>query len=364
MVEVLGAGLSGLTTAIKLAEAGKKVRVTEQNPTASRFFESVQAIRNYGSDAGFAEKIAALGLKPGKLFAINRIVKYGPSLKPRAIYSGGQPIFYTWKRGHETDSAETALHSQAESLGVDFRFNTRQSTRECDVIAIGPLFANGAGYQAHYKDLKTDLKEILFFLNNDFAPQGYACVIPYGGKEATLLMTTFDETKFNKTRGLFQKFLKNPVVAQAIDGATRSDASACYGFYTVPETALVNGKYFVGESAGFVEASRGFGARYAIDSGALAAQAINNGGNYDALWKKAFESELLDSFKKRLALQRMNNADYDYLLEEEKPEISIDEYIAQKKERSTHFIASFLIEKYVEHKLGEWRKRYDISKLV
>jgi flavin-dependent dehydrogenase len=179
-----------------------------------------------------------------------------------------------------------------------------------------------------------------------------------------VLVTTFDGTRFGHTRALFHKLLKTPVVAQVVDGATRTDASACYGFYTVPETAVVNGKYFVGEAAGFVEAARGFGVKYAVVSGALAAQAIIEETSYDALWKAAFESELVDSFKRRLALQRMSNADYDYLLNGEEEEISIEEYEAQKRKRSTHFLKSFLIEKYAAHKLGEWRKKYDISKLV
>ncbi|MEM0475628.1 MAG: NAD(P)/FAD-dependent oxidoreductase [Candidatus Norongarragalinales archaeon] len=363
MMKILGAGLSGLTAAIKLAEAGKRVQVTEQSPTASRFSESIQAIRNYGTDAEFEDKLKTLGLKVGKLFGVRRIIKYSPSMKTRVIHSK-KPIFYTWKRGHETESVETALHAQAESLGVEFRFNARHSTREYDVIATGPLFTNGAGYHAHYKDLKMPLKDILFFLNNDFAPQGYACVIPYRESEATVLVTTFDETKFRHVGALFQKVLRNPVVAQIVEGAVRTQAKACYGFYTVPETAFVNKKYFVGEAAGFVEAARGFGIKYALLSGALAAQAIVEKTSYDALWKKAFERELIDSFKRRLALQRMSNADYDYLLNGEKEEISIEEYEAQKRERSTHFVKSFLIEKYAAHKLNEWRKKYDISKLV
>jgi len=341
------------------------VRVTEKRPEITHFAEGAQAIRNYGVDAGFDPRLRSLGLHPGKLFAVQRITKYGPSMRPRTIYSRKQPIFYTWKRGHETDSVETALYTQAEALGAEFRFNMRHSTRDYDVIATGHLFVNGAGYQAHYKDLKTPLKEILFFLNNDFAPQGYACIIPYGESEATALLTIFDEKKHHLAPKLFQRFLsENKVAAQIVDGATAMQPRSSGVFFNVPQTAFINGKYFVGEAAGFVEASRGFGIKYAIASGAFAAQAITEKTSYDALWKNAFETELVDSFKCRLALQRMNNADYDYLLAGEKEEISIEEYERQKRERSTHFLKSFLIEKYAAHKLGEWRKRYDISKLV
>jgi flavin-dependent dehydrogenase len=286
-------------------------------------------------------------------------------MQSRTIYSRKQPIFYTWKRGHETEAVETALYAQAQALGAEFRFNTRHSTRNYDVIATGHLFVNGVGYQAYYKDLKTPLSDILFFLNNDFAPQGYACIIPYNEREATVLLTIFDEKKHHLAPKLFQRFLsENEVVAQITDGATAMRPRSSGVFFNVPQTAFINGKYFVGEAAGFVEAARGFGVKYAVISGALAAQAINEKTNYDALWKNAFESELVESFKRRLALQRMSNADYDYLLAGEKEEISVEEYEAQKSERSTHFLKSFLIERYAAHKLGEWRKKYDISKLV
>ncbi len=341
------------------------MRVTEKRSKVVHFAEGAQAIRNYGADAGFDARLQSLGLHAGKLFAVRRITKYGPSMQPRTIYSRKQPIFFTWKRGDETESVETALRDQAEAFGAEFRFNARHSTRDYDVVATGHLFVNGVGYQAHYKDLKTPLKDVLFFLDNDYAPQGYACVIPYGEREATVLLTIFDEKKHRLAPKLFQKFLsENKVVAQIVDGATAMPPRSSGVFFNVPQSAFVNGKYFVGEAAGFVEAARGFGVRYAIESGALAAQAIATGADYDALWKKAFETELVESFKRRLALQRMNNADYDYLLASETPEISIEEYQSQKKERSTHFLKNFLIEKYAAHKLGEWRKRYDISKLV
>jgi flavin-dependent dehydrogenase len=58
-----------------------------------------------------------------------------------------------------------------------------------------------------------------------------------------------------------------------------------YGNMRLPTTAMQGGHPVIGEQAGFQDALAGFGIRYAIRSGVLAAQCILDGGDYTARWQ-------------------------------------------------------------------------------
>jgi len=108
----------------------------------------------------------------------------------------------------------------------------------------------------------------------------------------------------------------------------------------------------------------GFGADYAITSAVCAANAIVEKTDYDVLWKNAFESELVHSFKRRLAYQSLTNQDYEEMISKEKKEASIEEYKQKKEENNANFIKTFLRNHYFNQKLKEWQKRYDLNKLI
>ncbi len=366
MVKVLGAGLAGLTVAVKLAAAGEKVEVFERNKrVGNRFFESVQAIRNYETKKDKLEEYSGFGLHFKHFYPVYKIRKYAPSLEYNTIFSNGQPLFYTFKRGSESkESVDLQLAAQAEELGAHIFTQKQESIVNADIIATGPLFTNGVGYETHYVDVNVE-GIIHFFLDNDYAPQGYACVLPYGKNEATVLITSFDPLVFGRIKEYHNFFVRNnPIVQKMLEKASRVSETGGFGYYNVPKTAFVKGKYFIGEVAGFVDAARGFGADYAITSGVCAAKAIVEKTDYDVLWKNAFEEELIYSFKRRLAYQFLTNQDYEETVSKEQKEISIEEYKQRKQESNANFIKTFLRNHYLNSRLKEWQKRYDLNKLV
>jgi flavin-dependent dehydrogenase len=56
--------------------------------------------------------------------------------------------------------------------------------------------------------------------------------------------------------------------------------------FRLPRTASQGGHLVVGEQAGFQDALAGFGMRYALRSGWLAARSIIEGADYTSLWRR------------------------------------------------------------------------------
>jgi flavin-dependent dehydrogenase len=70
----------------------------------------------------------------------------------------------------------------------------------------------------------------------------------------------------------------------------------------------------VGEAAGFQDALWGFGIRYALLSGHLAARALLSGADYDRLWKRRFGGLQRTSVVNRFFFSRMGHVGYRWLM--------------------------------------------------
>ena len=83
-----------------------------------------------------------------------------------------------------------------------------------------------------------------------------------------------------------------------------------------PGSAFRGGVLLAGEAAGFQDALWGFGIRYALLSGHLAARALAGGHpeEYDRLWKKRFGGLLRTSFVNRFFYARMGHPGYRWLM--------------------------------------------------
>jgi flavin-dependent dehydrogenase len=74
------------------------------------------------------------------------------------------------------------------------------------------------------------------------------------------------------------------------------------------------GRLYVGEAAGFQDCLFGFGMRYALLSGALAARAIAEAEDYDHLWQSAFGHQLSVGTRNRRLYSRFGNPGYEAML--------------------------------------------------
>jgi flavin-dependent dehydrogenase len=328
---ILGAGLAGLSCAVSLSQYGERVLVSDKNSVVGgKCATSIRVIKNYeGPDV--LKKLSSIKINTSKPNPIYRIVKYSPNGKHYSVISNEEPLYYSFKRGSSSDSLDSAIYNQAAYSGVDFRFSTTGPIEDYDVIAIGSNNYNSFGVGRHYLDISFDQHTIYFFLDNYYAPKGYFCLMPYFS-EATLLTVAFEKESFLYLPKRLEEISKIPIITDLLEGATieNNHSGGCH--FSLPKTAVKNGKYLIGESAGFVEAARGFGQYYGLLSGHLAAKAIAEVLDYDSLWKSEFYSELESSIKRRRILDSLSNDDYNRIVAAEDKEINAKKYTQKKKQ--------------------------------
>jgi flavin-dependent dehydrogenase len=358
MVKILGAGLSGLTAAALLAKEGKKAAVHEKAESVGKVVDDVQAIRNYEHDYDILDFFKKEGIVVKHAKPIYKIVKYAPSGKSMTVHSeNSKPIFYSVKRGADKSSVEMQMYNKALDNGASVKFDAKEDIKktDADIVSVGPLYNNIWAFGGVYEVPDIDPETILFFMDNDYCPKGYIYAVPYGKNELTIAATTFDIKC--KLPELFSKFTKeNKVIKEILDGAKFLRYTSGYSYSNIPISAEINGRRIVGSSAGFLDPSRGFGIKYALWSGILAAKSILDNASYDTLWREAFEKEFLDSMKRRFLLEKMSNEDYEKLILDD--EISI-----QKYDKLPSALRDRLLKMKFSLELRKFRKMYDLSKI-
>lgn len=358
--KILGAGPAGLSAAICLANAGYQVDVFEETSViGGHTGNNIQAIRSYGADLGILGKIKKLGIEITHLNPIYKIMKYSPSHRVDEIYSTDSPLFYTFKRGVEPESLENQLANQARKKGVEILLGKKARIIDCHIIATGSKFDQiGMGYGAVFENSEFDEKTISFFFGNEFVQHGYAYITPFGKHQITIALTSFNKANFSSMEKRFNQFIeKDKIVKEIVNNAEMINRFSGYGHFNVPETAIHKFKYFIGGAAGFVDPARGFGVKYAILSGVLAAKSITSKrGVYDELWKEEFEQELVEGFNRRALLNKLKIQDYERFVKEER--INIKQY-----EKVPNGLKEMLIRLNGALRLREWQKQFGFERI-
>lgn len=87
------------------------------------------------------------------------------------------------------------------------------------------------------------------------------------------------------------------------------------GSFSTKNVFKRNKTLFVGECAGLQDLLGGFGIRYAITSGFLAAKSIIDNEDYERVAKKQFEHKLKASLVNRFLWERFGNGAYSLLID-------------------------------------------------
>lgn len=359
--KILGAGPAGLSAAISLANHDFETDVFEETSViGGHTGNNIQAIRNYGSDAGIIQKMDSLGIKLKHLNPIYKIMKYSPTHKFDEIYSKKEPLFYTFKRGVEQESLENQLAEQAREKGANILLGKKAQVLDCHIIANGSKFDPvGIGYGAVFENSDFDEKTISFFFGNQHIQHGYAYVTPFGKEQITIAITSFSKSDFSTMEKKFDEFIKkDEIIKEILKSAKLVNRFSGYGHFNIPDTAMHKYKYFTGGAAGFVDPARGFGVKYAILSGIMAAKAIiNKNVNYDKEWQKEFKQELTEGFNRRVILNKLKIKDYEKFVKNQK--ISIQEY-----EKVPKRLKEMLLNINGALQLKQWKKQFNFETLL
>ncbi|MEP7326134.1 MAG: NAD(P)/FAD-dependent oxidoreductase [Gemmatimonadota bacterium] len=314
---IAGAGPSGLAAALTVAKAGRRAVVYERHPdVAGRFHGDFQGIENYSTRGDALEELRAIGVEPDfQVTPFPEAVIYDD--RGRAFrYRGSAPLFYMIRRGTEPGMLDARLKAQALAAGVDIRFQQpfpAQPIRDAStppVLATGPRgsYAIVVGYI-----FRTPLPDlVLGSLCDELAPKGYAYLVTHGGIGTIASCLFTDLPNHQRYLDRTVEFFRSRVEVELCD-ARRFGG---YGMVRMERTARSPAGLLTGEAAGFQDALWGFGLRYAMVSGHLAASSILCGdpASYDQRWQRRFRGLIQSSFVNRYFYQRLGNRGYRVFL--------------------------------------------------
>jgi len=199
------------------------------------------------------------------------------------------------------------LKEQALSAGVEILFNHRlDNFEEKAIIATGP---KGADAVAAGITFETKMEnQAVVVLDDRIAPEGYAYLLVNQGYGT---MVTVLWREYRKENEYFEKMMKffRDTLNPDIQNERRF---GCYGNFFMRDTQIHNNKLYAGESAGFQDCLWGFGMRYAILSGYLAAKSLIEGADYDILWKRELKPMLETSLINRYLFEKFGHAGYRF----------------------------------------------------
>lgn len=305
-IQIAGAGPSGLAAAITLARAGRRVVVHEaQREVGYRFQGDLQGLENWSTETDVLEMLQEAGLATDfSATPCRQGLAFDAWGKPYEIRSS-IPLFYLVERGPGATSLDSALLRQALGLGVEVHFDSRlEQVGGAGILAIGPKAADAIAVGYHFD---TTMKNGFWVICDDeLAPKGYAYLLVMNGKGTvkSCMFSGFKQEKLyvERTVAAFQHLvgleMQNP---QAHGGV---------GNFHVPVSAYGGEHPVVGEQAGFQDTLWGFGMRFAIASGVLAARSLLEGRNYDTSWKHDLLSQLQASVVNRVVYSMLGNQGY------------------------------------------------------
>ena len=307
-VRILGAGPAGLSAAIILARAGKHAVVYEKNTSVGvRFNGDWQGIENWTTKTDAIQELETLGIRATFThlpFAGIRL--YNHRLSPTDIRTSGEPLYYLVRRGNDTGSFDQSLLDEALEAGAEVRFNTTLSPAEADIIATGPCRKPPGVVRG--MTFNTDLPNGAWLtIGDELSPQGYTYLLVAGGR-ATLATVLFSDL------GNAKQYLTKTIEAYQRLLGTTFEAGRQWtgqGNFSMPKSAVQNGRLVAGEAAGFQDLFLGFGIRSSMLTGALAAKSLLEGTNYDSLWKARFESLMRTSKLNRLMFAKGRTLAYN-----------------------------------------------------
>ena len=309
-IRIAGAGLSGLSTAIGLAMRGHQVEVFEKNSDSGHARHADwDAIENWTTEEDMLALLDQWGIAPS--FEHRSTLDFEVYDTEGTCYpvTTPRPFFYLLKRGPDRGSVEQALKEQALDHGVRIHYGRACRRDEVDVWAVGSQhggFFLGAGmtFRTRHPDA------VLGLVSTTAAPKAYAYLVIVDGEGTLSVVLTQD---FKQARSYLNRSIEIFRKAKQFDMEDVRMTSGFGGrtslFWQRSTQPLV-----VGEAAGFQDFLWGFGIRYALYSGHLAARALHEGLDYEKLVSREVRPLVRASLINRLMYDRAGDDFYRRLI--------------------------------------------------
>ncbi|MDP3990927.1 MAG: NAD(P)/FAD-dependent oxidoreductase [Candidatus Nealsonbacteria bacterium] len=319
LIKIGGGGVASLSCAINLRLAGFDVLIYEKNQDAGwHRHNDWQGLENWTNDEDVLEFLRRINIKVNfPNHPCFEAIGLDADLNRYPVKSQ-KPLFYLIKRGLGLNSFDQYLKKQAEEIGVQFEFNKSVKPEEAEIIGTGRRNAEKFFGMALGITFETDLPNtVLCLLDNNIAPQAYAYLIVVNN-QATLAACFITLKKHLKAgRQHLEEAIKQfqKVAGFSIQNPRYFSGSANLGF--IKDKSRI----YIGEAGGLQDGFLGFGMRYALLSGYLAAQSIVKSSNYQAAAKiywQTVEKEIYPiirtSIVNRFIYEFFTNKTYKWLL--------------------------------------------------
>jgi flavin-dependent dehydrogenase len=333
-IRIAGAGIAGLTAAIVLSRAGQRVEVFEMKArVGSSAGPHSEGIRNYLGRDGL-DDLARFGPVVKPFSVATRVVRHSPHL---ANTIRG-PSYYLVARGSGPGTLERQLLEQAIDAGARVHFKKKVSRADVDLWATGAprdkVNIIAAGYRFTREGSNLPDREIHSLWDNNVAPHGYLCLLP-GPMWHSIYACAWGGVPYADLLRRVDRVLRHDWVRDLVDEAGIVGRIYGKGFFDPdPLRGLSSAKPLVaGEAGGIQDAVGGFGIRYSVASGALAAQALLGGTNYVAALQAEFQDDFAVAMRGREWLDRATNDDFDELVRRLGPEGQVEDYATWRKTR-------------------------------
>ena len=310
IVRIAGAGLSGLSTAIGLARLGHHVDVFEKNTNSGMLRHADwDAIENWTTEQDLFASIRQWGIMPTFEHRAPLSFEVYDAKGECQIFTLRQPLYYLVSRGSQAGSLEQSLKAQALDLGVRIHYNQPCNMGEVDVWAAGARSASfflGAGLT-----FRTSHSDIVMVLVDTFlAPKAYAylVIVDGFGTLSTVLTRGFNQarTYLNRCMQAFRRYKSFDIDGVKMSSGFGGLVSAIWKPITRP---LV-----VGEAGGFQDFLWGFGIRHALQTGHLAARALDEGTDYEQVVNREIRPFVRASLLNRAFYDLAGNRTYRILI--------------------------------------------------
>lgn len=352
-VEIAGAGPAGLAAAIILAHAGRKVIVHEAHKEVGhRFGGDFQGLENWTTEEDVLKVFETLGLTTDfTAMPCRNGTVFDPARKAYEIKSD-EPLFYLIERGPDPGTLDNALLKQAQSLGVEVRFNSRLRHMAGDgILAAGPRAADAIAVGYHFETNMADGFWVI--CDDELAPKGYAYLLVMNGKGTvkSCMFSGFkqEKTYVKRTIAAFEERVGLEMKNPQPHGGT--------GNFRIPKSAYSGTHPLVGEQAGFQDTLWGFGMRLAIMSGVLAARSLLSGAsgekNYDTLWQRELRPQMATSVVNRALFELLGNRGYGWFLRSQIAKPNLRQSLRRQYQPS---LLKRLIDPWAKHRYESRRK--------
>ncbi len=303
-ITIMGAGLSGLAAAIILAKAGREVHVHDvRADSGARFDGDFQGLENWTSDRDFLDELRDWGIDPDefKTTPFHQVDVIHPDDKITKAWSPSV-AFRIIERGRADHTIDQGLKRQALASGAHLHYRSRVSEEDCDIIAAGPKQTSAVAFGEIFTTDHPD--HAAFHLNDKLAPGAYAYLIVIDG--IGLICTCLwrkqrkSERFLNETIAWYEERypdLRKKVIKR-VGGK---------GDFSLPRHYTVDGRHYVGEAGGLQDFMWGFGMRYAITSGVLAAKAILGEVDYEREVRRMILPTVKTSVANRWLMNRVGD---------------------------------------------------------